>query len=124
MYTVNQWITVDCHFIQRQNVVNILLNVTCSFQGTTPHMRDVSWQIDVIFPAEHVQCVFYVVDFLQPTGSPYFQEDRPVGDGTFGQKEWTLELISDDDTSDLKLVRCSSSCCSSMKSRDARSNIP
>lgn len=74
-------------------------------KDATAHMRNVSWQIDVIFPAEHVQCVFYVVDFLQPNGSAYFQEDRPVGDGTFGQKEWTLELIPDDGSPEMKTER-------------------
>lgn len=71
-------------------------------------MRDVSWQIDVVFPDEHVQCVFYVADFLQPNGTPYFKEDRPVGDGTVGPKEWTLELIDspDEDTPDIKIVCC------------------
>jgi len=74
-------------------------------------MRDVSWQIDVVFPEEHVQCVFYVLDFLQPDGMPYFPQSRPIGADSAGEemvetgvKEWTLEVISDEDSADLKMV--------------------
>lgn len=67
-------------------------------------MRDVSWQIDVVFPEEHVQCVFYVVDFLQPNGNPYFPVPRPVGDGSVGPQEWSLEVVPDDDSRDSKAV--------------------
>lgn len=74
-------------------------------------MRDVSWQIDVIFPEEHVQCIFYVLDFLQPDGAPYFSQSRPIcadsmGEDTeeVGVKEWTLEVIPDEESADGKSV--------------------
>eukprot|EP00892_Ulva_mutabilis_P008034 jgi/Ulvmu1/5602/UM023_0139.1 len=75
-------------------------------------MRDVSWQIDVIFPQEHVQCIFYVLDFLQPDGTPYFTQNRPIAadpsadeSEEYGVKEWTLELIPDEDSAELKSER-------------------